>query len=105
MVNGPFYLCVLCPSVRECFQLQLSDSLPNKRTPNTGSSVGPVRNNLGHAEREIRGVQRDSLQAAVQRPRDLRGKDIESGGVKSGKSRGWRRGTKGVDIKGKNRNT
>lgn len=50
IVNKPFYLCVLYPPVRECFQPQLSDSLPNKRTSNTGS-VRPVRNNLGHTER------------------------------------------------------
>lgn len=45
------------------------------------------------------------MSGVVQSPRDLRGKDGESSGDKSGKSRGGGRGTEGADIKEKNRNT
>lgn len=65
--------------------------MPSKRTPNTGSIVGPVRNNLDQTERE-----RDKKD-----PRDLRGRERESSGVKSERSGGSGRGTEGLDIKGK----
>lgn len=52
-------------------------------------------------EREIRRIHLDSLWAGVKSPRDLRGRERESSGVKSERSGGSGRGTEGLDIKGK----
>lgn len=87
-VNRTFFLCVsciiplfACLPVCKCFLLQLSDSLPSKRTCIAGNNAVSVYNNLGLKQK--RGFLWDSLWTTVQ-------------SVKRVERQRWREGEDGV---------